>query len=265
VRLRYDLYALGLLAGFGLLGCKSTHSDSTTTSSAALGCADGSCKDSKPKATDTAGSSCSSCSTCATCRAPSLPSAPSMATIAGTSGCATCAAKSSTILTPVSATGGWTTGEPMVSGSTSIATVPPILSGSAGVVPANLPPALAPTSPPPLGPGIETVGAGGAPILLPNGDKLIPQSTMTVRFGESNDYGTLVGQVSQFRHTWRLRYTSVESEDKLGGSVILIGNDLDQLREGQMVRVQGSVLPGDDRTTGTRYQVTHFDLLEPGR
>ena len=134
-----------------------------------------------------------------------------------------------------------------------------------GVVPATLPPALATTTPPPLGPGIETITSGGTPILLANGDKLIPQSTMTVRFGESNDYQTLVGQVSQFRHTWRLRYTAVESEDKLGGSVILVGNDLDQLKDGQMVRVQGSVLPGDDRTTGTRYQVTHFDVIEPGR
>ena len=136
---------------------------------------------------------------------------------------------------------------------------------SPGVVPATLPPALATATPPPLGPGIETITTGGAPIVLPNGDKIMPQSTMTVRFGETNDYQTLVGQVSQFRHTWRLRYTAVESEDKLGGSVILVGNDLDQLKEGQMVRVQGSVLPGDDRATGTRYQVTHFDVIEPGR
>ena len=185
-----------------------------------------------------------------------------MAVIAATSGCSTCAAKTlPTTITPVASTGPITS-EPMLP----TVTLPSIPSVSGpGVIPAVLPPALATTTPPPLGPGIETITTGGAPILLANGERLTPQSTMTVRFGESNDYGTLVGQVSQFRHTWRLRYTAVESEDKLGGSVILVGNDLDQLKEGQMVRVQGAVLPGDDRATGTRYQVTHFDVIEPGK
>jgi hypothetical protein len=266
VRLRHNLYVLGLLAGFGLVGCKTTHSDTSATAPPAASCADGLCE-SKTKSTSVAGTGCSacascaaaSCATCATCGTCTTCRAPSMAAIAPDSGCASCAARMSpTTITPVAATGMWTS-EPMLANGSML----PSVSG-AGVVPANLPPALA-TSPPPLGPGIETITSGGAPILLANGDKLIPQSTMTVRFGESNDYGTLVGQVSQFRHTWRLRYTAVESEDKLGGSVILVGADLDQLKEGQMVRVQGSVMPGDDRATGTRYQVTRFEVLEPGR
>jgi hypothetical protein len=136
------------------------------------------------------------------------------------------------------------------------------MSGTApGVVSAI--PSTIPAGQQPLGPGIEMVSNGGAPITLPNGDKVMPQTTMTIRFGESNNYQTLVGQVSQFRHAWRLRFAGVESEDKLGGSVILVGGDLDQLRDGQMVRVTGSVLPGDDRASGTRYQVTHVEVLEP--
>ena len=275
MRIRFNLYAFGLLAVAGLFGCKNTHPDSGTTACTA-GCADGLC-DSHAKSSTAAATGCSACTSCAAsgcsscagsgtctaCRAPSTPSAPNVAAIAGGwGGCATCEAKSlPTTITPVAATAGAWTSEPMLAGSV----LPSSVSPSVGVVPANLPPALATTTPPPLGPGIETVTSGGAPILLANGDKLIPQSTMTVRFGESNDYGTLVGQVSQFRHTWRLRYTAVESEDKLGGSVILVGNDLDQLKEGQMVRVQGSVLPGEDRVTGTRYQVTRFEVLEPGK
>jgi hypothetical protein len=269
VRLRFNLYALGLLAAVGLFGCKSTHPDSSATAPAGS-CADGLCDAHAKSAaatgcsacTSCAASSCTSCGTCTACVAPSASPAPNMAAIAGGCGCASCAANAfPTTITPVAATTGSWTSEPMLVGSTLPGSVPP----SVGVVPANLPPALATNTPPPLGPGIETVSTGGAPILLANGDKLLPQSTMTVRFGESNNYGTLVGQVSQFRHTWRLRYTAVESDDKLGGSVILVGNDLDQLKEGQMVRVQGSVLPGEDRVTGTRYQVTRFDVIDPGK
>jgi hypothetical protein len=267
VRLRSTIYALALFAGFGLVGCKSVHSDSAATAPPA-GCSDGSCAASKAPSASSIGCSacescatavCSTCGSCASCGAPST-SSPTMATIASGSSCTSCAARTlPTTITPVAATGSWTS-EPTLTTSATLPSVP-----DAGVLPANLPPALATTTPPPLGPGIETVTSGGAPILLANGDKLMPQSTMTVRFGESNGYQTLVGQVSQFRHTWRLRYAAVESEDKLGGSVILVGADLDQLKEGQMVRVTGSVMPGDDRATGTRYQVTRFEVLEPGR
>ena len=86
---------------------------------------------------------------------------------------------------------------------------------------------------------------------------------MTVRFGHANNYQFVVGQVYQFRRSWRLRYTAVESDDKYGGSFTLIGDNLENLKDGQMVRVEGLVLPSDDRVAGSRYQVNRVEVLEP--
>ena len=115
-----------------------------------------------------------------------------------------------------------------------------------------------------FGPGVQVVSQeGGVPIDLPTGEKMIPSTTLVVRFGQTNNYQNIVGQVYQFRRTWRLRYAAAESEDRFGGSVTLVGDNLDNLKDGQMVRVEGSVVQSDDRSSGARYQVQRFDVIEP--
>ncbi len=80
-------------------------------------------------------------------------------------------------------------------------------------------------------------------------------------YGHTEGYRVLMGQVQQWRRTWRLRYAALESEDPHGGSVTLLGGaELDRLREGQHVRVRGLLLPADDAQNSARYQV---DAIEP--
>ena len=67
----------------------------------------------------------------------------------------------------------------------------------------------------------------------------------------------------QFRRAWKLRYAAVESEDKYGGSVTLVGDQLDNLHDGAMIRVEGSVVSSDDRAGGARYQVSRVEVIEP--
>ena len=124
----------------------------------------------------------------------------------------------------------------------------------------NFTPAINPS----FGPGVEIVSQDiGAPVQLPTGEKVVPATTMVVRFGQSNNYQTIVGAVYQFRRTWRLRYAAAESEDRFGGSVTLVGDNLDNLKDGQMVRVEGIVAQSEDRSAGARYHVQRLEVIEP--
>lgn len=213
--------------------------------------------------------SCASCAKCSSCGGDLA--AKGTTTVA----CATCAAKSD-------------------SSSVVPATLPPV-SNQPKVLPASIPqPAIAPPpavpaalapiasapsapeivtihnpplSPPPLGgsfgPGVEIVSGSTNPTdPAAPAEKTAAGAVMTVRFGQSNNYQTVVGQVYQFRRTWKLRYTAVESEDRYGGSFNLVGDGLENLKDGQMVRVEGSVMPSDDRAGSARYQVTRIEVIE---
>ena len=130
--------------------------------------------------------------------------------------------------------------------------------------PNMLPHSSAPPTGSAYGPGVEVV-AGQAvdlPANLP-GERFVNNNVMTVRFGQANNYQVVVGQLTQFRRAWKLRYAAIESDDKYGGSLPLTGENLDHLKDGQMVRVEGMVLPSEDRASGARYQVHRIEVIEP--
>ncbi len=83
----------------------------------------------------------------------------------------------------------------------------------------------------------------------------------SVDFGPSNKFQTIVGQVYQYKHNWRLRYAGVESADPYGGCVVLTGEGLESLKDGQIVRVSGSILPPSDRTSPHRYLTTDVRVM----
>ena len=60
------------------------------------------------------------------------------------------------------------------------------------------------------------------------------------------------------------RYSAIEKEDAHGGSVVLNGPGLDKLRDGQLVRVQGSVVIPVDRNQPAVFQVQSIESLTPG-
>jgi hypothetical protein len=82
--------------------------------------------------------------------------------------------------------------------------------------------------------------------------------TADARFAHADDYGWLVGEVaySHAKKSWRLRYASVDETDRYGGSVTLEGTGLDDLKDGQVVKVEGSVLNPESRDPSPGYRVT---------
>jgi hypothetical protein len=84
-------------------------------------------------------------------------------------------------------------------------------------------------------------------------------------FSHSGDYGSLSGQVrySQSDHSWRLRYASLDDNDAYGGTVTLLANpQLDGLKDGQHVRVQGALVNPDRKEPGCDYKVTSVQIME---
>ncbi len=94
-------------------------------------------------------------------------------------------------------------------------------------------------------------------------DSVAPKKAANVKSVQADGYQTLVGQVHQFRKTWRLRYASIEQNDPHGGSIILESDgDLSALRDGSTIRVRGILIPATDRTTGASYRVQNFEIVE---
>jgi hypothetical protein len=114
------------------------------------------------------------------------------------------------------------------------------------------------------GPGVEVVPSqGGETSPSAAREPVDAKKNEPISMGQANNYQILVGQVYQFRRMWKLRFTAVESDDKYGGSFTLVGDNLDHLKDGQIVRVEGSVLPSHDRTSGAQYQVNRLTIVEP--
>lgn len=97
-----------------------------------------------------------------------------------------------------------------------------------------------------------------------SGDGVVELTNTNVKLGATDDYKALTGHVTSFRKSWRLRYAAVESEDVHGGSVMLNGAGLERLKDGQLVRVQGTILAPADRNQPAMFQVQAIEILAPG-
>jgi hypothetical protein len=85
-------------------------------------------------------------------------------------------------------------------------------------------------------------------------------------FSRAPDYSWLQGELhyAHVRNVWTLRYASCDEEDRYGGSVTL--TDLgrtDNLRSGQMVRVEGQVVDPDSRDIRPAYRVRSIQPIMP--
>ena len=84
-------------------------------------------------------------------------------------------------------------------------------------------------------------------------------------FSHSPDYSTLSGQLkyNQADKSWQLRYASVDENDSYGGEVALVNNpQLDMLKDGQYLRVQGVLVDPDKKEYCTPYKVASFQPVE---
>lgn len=101
-------------------------------------------------------------------------------------------------------------------------------------------------------------------IEVPNAkDQAVVPQNVEIEFGHGPNFETVTGQVHSFRKTWRLRYAPIGQEDPLGGSVLLEGGEeLNKLRDGQQVRIRGTLLPSTDRSSPPRYRVQAVEALD---
>lgn len=82
-------------------------------------------------------------------------------------------------------------------------------------------------------------------------------------FGRAADYSWLVGQVEQARTGagYRLRFASVDDNDRYGGSVTLAGDgNLPTLKDGQYIRVRGHLVDAEAHSPAPAY---HVESCEP--
>ena len=83
-----------------------------------------------------------------------------------------------------------------------------------------------------------------------------------IQVAATESFKSLTGNVQLWRKTWRLRFAPVEEEAVHGGSVVLEGADVDRLRDGQTVRVQGVLIAPAERTSPARYRVQSIEILD---
>jgi hypothetical protein len=84
-------------------------------------------------------------------------------------------------------------------------------------------------------------------------------------FGHAPDYSWLSGQVEYSRLSmgWRLRYASVDEEDRYGGSVTLSENrDLDRLKDGQYILVRGHLNSSGTSPNAQSFRVDSFQMID---
>jgi hypothetical protein len=82
------------------------------------------------------------------------------------------------------------------------------------------------------------------------------------KLARAADYSWLSGEVQRWRRELRLRYAPVDEVDAHGGCLTLTGDGLlDDLREGDHVRVRGRLVQAEGRTSPV-YQVESVTPLE---
>jgi hypothetical protein len=85
------------------------------------------------------------------------------------------------------------------------------------------------------------------------------EGNTSARYDHSKDYTWVMGKLEYLysKKAWRVRYCPADVEDDLGGCVTLIGVDgsADNLKDGQMVRVDGALVDPESKQIAPQYQV----------
>jgi len=161
---------------------------------------------------------------------------------------------------PVS--GSTTCGKPMAgcASCTSCGTNGAMMQGQIIQVSATAEPALAPEA------SLQAQAAQGeAGMVLPvKGD-------YQQQLGAPEDYSWITGQLYYLLADggrWVVRYASVDTVDRFGGSVVLAPNtSMKNFRDGDLVCIHGAVIDnsrGNRTLGGALYRVDHIDLIERG-
>jgi hypothetical protein len=107
-----------------------------------------------------------------------------------------------------------------------------------------------------------------APLVIVTGkgaanDKSAAIKSVDIVFGPADNYQSITGEVRRFGKTVRLRYAAIDQEDLYGGAVVLDGGEaLNKLRDGQLVRVRGDLIPPPDRAHSAHFRVLAIEVLD---
>jgi hypothetical protein len=181
------------------------------------------------------------------------------------SGCSTCqqCSGSSVVMKPVTITPA--TPNVVAAPAETHAIVSPYLQS-----PMNLPPAVERFTPSaPLSSTTTSVSEKPndtveAAVTAPVRRRSFADITADSRFAHAENYGWLVGEVqySHVKKTWRLRYASVDEDDRYGGSVTLDGGThTGELKEGQIVKIEGKLMDPESREVSPAYQVFNISAV----
>jgi hypothetical protein len=112
---------------------------------------------------------------------------------------------------------------------------------------------------------IRDVGESPEPEAIHSGNTVAEHSGATIVpvSGETIEKTQiLTGRVELWRKTWRLRYAAVDTDDAHGGRVTLLGGPtVDELHEGQRIRVRGILIPSPDRAAAPTFHVQFFEVV----
>lgn len=102
-------------------------------------------------------------------------------------------------------------------------------------------------------------------IQSPMARKGVTETRAKPGFARADDYRWLNGQVryDSFSKAWRLRYAPLDEEDAYGGSVTLVDDGtLGKLKDGQFIRVHGSLMCSREKAVRPRYKVISVQAIE---
>jgi hypothetical protein len=125
------------------------------------------------------------------------------------------------------------------------------------------PPAMGPMAPGASGDALANPALAESTESFPR--RSSPDHMATPDSGHAEDYSWLVGklQYSRFNKSWRLRFASVDEEDRYGGSVTIVDDlRLAGLKDGQTVRVEGHLTNPEARTIAPPYEVNSIQALD---
>ena len=83
-------------------------------------------------------------------------------------------------------------------------------------------------------------------------------------YAHDTDYRKLSGELQfvHIRNAWRLRYASVDEEDRYGGSVTLTGmTSMEGFADGHFVRVEGGLVNPDSSEPSPQFRVQSIQRL----
>ncbi len=122
---------------------------------------------------------------------------------------------------------------------------------------------------PPPSPAVEPKKNQETVVIPPIGSQAAPRRsfadiTAKPQFGHAADYTWLTGEIWYVpqKDQWRLRFASIDEEDRYGGAVTLDArSELQGYKSGQLVRVDGSMVDPESRGIAPKYRIKEIRLL----